>query len=153
MACSISVGHLSQTTSAHIRSNIEQARQARPNDHIRAWRLIEQTIREVSSWAPRLPVSIEHLANDVASASSSLGSVDSADVPDGAKQIGSTFLRLFDTLPVYDAVPQSDIKRWTELLSARRMAASMLDGREIRSVRLRSEVVKLRRADLKTGTT
>jgi hypothetical protein len=127
---------------------IEQDRAAAPDDYRRDWSLIERTIRTVAS-GDSLPIYLDHLAADLALASSALASRDLKAVADGVRQIASAFLRLFDTMPVYGGVPNGDLVRWRELLSARRLAASMLDGRHLRSVRLRGEIIKLRRTEIR----
>lgn len=60
------------------------------------------------------------------------------------KEIGSTYLRLFDTLPIYRDVKDSDLDSWTILLNSKYLASMLVRNDQIHFNRTKGEIHRWR---------
>lgn len=63
---------------------------------------------------------------------------------DDIKQIGSIFLRLFDTLPVYSHIPNTDTESWAVLFHMKYLASMFVRQGQIHFNRTRNEILRWR---------
>ena len=59
-------------------------------------------------------------------------------------QVGSVFLRLFDTLPVYKYLSDSDNESWTVLLNAKYLASYLVRNDQLHFLRTRDAIQRWR---------
>ena len=58
--------------------------------------------------------------------------------------ICSTFIRIFDTIPIYDELKDSDKEQWEDILFARRLSGLVLVNNTINSSRTRSAILRFK---------
>ncbi|SUX45665.1 DUF3800 domain-containing protein [Chryseobacterium indoltheticum] len=63
---------------------------------------------------------------------------------DDIRQIGSVFLRMFDTLPIYSHITNDDKKSWTVLLHMKYLASMFVRQDQIHFNRTRNEILRWR---------
>lgn len=71
-----------------------------------------------------LPRHVDHLAERLHEL---VPALQRAVESEALRKAASLFLRLFDTLPLYQKVPKKDVATWRQLLLLRRIASSFLD--------------------------
>ena len=91
---------------------------------IKTYILIEQYLKYVSKQI--FPPHAEHLKYKVINIVNQLSKKDAKFSDELIREVSSVFLRLFDTLPIYDGLNESDKDTWTKFLTARRMASLFL---------------------------
>ena len=89
----------------------------------RAWCRIESTLH---LYRGRLPEHAEHLSKKLYEVTRKLANPEFSVSADVLGEAASVFLRLFDTVPVYDDLDPDDVDLWRELLFSRRMASLVL---------------------------
>jgi hypothetical protein len=112
--------------------------------------IIERTIRLL---AKAIPNKIIHLKPKF---DSILQKLSSPNLVFGEKilfEIASLFIRVFDTLPVYEDLKDSDTEKWDLLLKAKRMAGLYLRRDLIHGVRSADGIIRWRHEILKTHPT
>lgn len=85
--------------------------------------IMEQMLRDVSK--NLLPDHVQHLKNMFDKVINGL--LNETSFSDRLiREASSIFIRLFDTLPIYKNIPEDNIKIWSDILTARKMASLFL---------------------------
>lgn len=91
---------------------------------INTYILIERYLKYISRQL--FPPHAEHLKVGVVNIVKQLSNRDKSFSNDLIQESSSVFIRLFDTLPIYDSLTEDDKNTWSNLLTARKMAALFL---------------------------
>lgn len=86
----------------------------------------------------------EHLYTDLEKISTKLKSIDYHLNGKDLKEVGSVFLRLFDTLPVYSHIKDNDKEAWTILLNSKYLASMLVRNDQIHFNRTKNEILRWR---------
>lgn len=85
-----------------------------------------------------------HLYADLEEISMKLTAIDYQLNRDDIIAVGSIFLRLFDTLPIYRHVQDSDKETWTILLNSKYLASMLVRNDQIYFTRIRNDIQRWR---------
>lgn len=91
---------------------------------INTYILIERYLKYISRQS--FPLHVEHLKDGVVNIVKQLSNKNKFFSNELVQESSSVFIRLFDTLPIYDGLTENDENIWSGLLTARKMAALFL---------------------------
>lgn len=100
--------------------NIDQLKES---DFIKADNFAISVILSLQQQLP-LPNHISHLENDIKIIAQKI--ITYTDYSEILNEVRWLFILLFDTLPIYTGLPQTDLNTWDNLLTAKQIIASML---------------------------
>jgi hypothetical protein len=86
----------------------------------------------------------EHLFSDFNEISTKLKAIYYHLNSNDLTNVGSVFLRLFDTLPVYSHIQDNDKEAWTILLNAKYLASMLVRNDQIHFNRTKNEIHRWR---------
>lgn len=86
----------------------------------------------------------EHLFSDLDKISTKLKTIDYHLNGIDLTEVGSVFLRLFDTLPVYSHIQDNDKEAWTILLNSKYLASMLVRNDQIHFNRTKNEIHRWR---------
>lgn len=86
----------------------------------------------------------EHLFSDFDKISAKLKAIDYHLNSDDFTEVGSVYLRLFDTLPIYSHIQDNDKEAWTILLNSKYLASMLVRNDQIHFNRTKNEIHRWR---------
>lgn len=86
----------------------------------------------------------EHLYSDFDKISIKLKAKDYYLKDNDLTEVGSVFLRLFDTLPVYSHIQENDKEAWTILLNSKYLASMLVRNDQIHFKRTKNKIYRWR---------
>lgn len=86
----------------------------------------------------------EHLFSDLDKISTKLKAINYHLNNNDLTEVGSVFLRLFDTLPIYNHIQDNDKEAWTILLNAKYLASMLVRNDQIHFNRTKDEIHRWR---------
>jgi len=111
-----------------------------------SYRFVERHLRSISQG--NLPAHAAYLHDRLQQITGGLTAAQDAQ-PQLLSDACSVFLRLFDTVPLYEGIPPDDQARWDEFLRARMLAASVVRRDKVQCVILVNNLVRYRRGAIR----
>jgi hypothetical protein len=113
-----------------------------------AYEIIEKTIRSLML---NIPNNIAHFQSSFDALNLKLNDSNHLFNYNTLKKIASLYIRIFDTLPVYESIKDSDVKSWDILLKSKKMAGLYLRRDLINGVRSADAIIFWRQNIIKTN--
>ena len=101
----------------------QKVQEADNNDVIRCYLLMEQTVLILNKNLDKLPPSIKHHKFTISNTAEKLLRAGKSLTEEVIEYAASTYLRIFDTLPIYNSVNEGDKATWEILLFSKHVAA------------------------------
>jgi hypothetical protein len=114
---------------------------------IQTYILIERSLRYVSTRP--FPPHAKHLKDELVNTVGQLSKKDTTFSTQLIQEASSIFIRLFDTLPIYDGLTEDNNDKWSQLLTAKKMASLFLRKDLIHGVRSCDYITNWRRKIIK----
>lgn len=117
------------------------------NEFYQSYLTIEHTLRQLTKMD--FPDHASHLCPKLDKINSEIFSTETLINIEQLSEISSLFIRVFDTLPIYDSIQESDMIRWSSLLRAKKMAGLFLRHDLIHGMRSSMNIVRWRNLNIK----